>query len=95
MDPILFPAIVLCVLMAIGAIVCLFIVLFRVKSGKGPWVNSQHPIFKTNELLEKILNDSKDYDALSQIQKLSDLNQAGIITDDEFQAKKSELLNKL
>jgi hypothetical protein len=34
-------------------------------------------------------------DIPSQIQKLAELNRTGIITDEEFQAKKAELLRKL
>ena len=34
-------------------------------------------------------------DALSQIERLSDLMKKGIITEEEFNAKKSELLAKL
>ena len=34
-------------------------------------------------------------DVLDQIAKLADLHTAGVLTDDEFQTKKSELLNRL
>ncbi|MFD1052471.1 SHOCT domain-containing protein, partial [Kibdelosporangium lantanae] len=36
-----------------------------------------------------------NHDILDQIAKLADLHAAGVLTDDEFQTKKTELLNRL
>lgn len=43
----------------------------------------------------KVENITSNSDIPSQIQKLSELNKQGILTDDEFNLKKSELLNKM
>ena len=40
-------------------------------------------------------NSSQENDVLDPIQKLGDLRDAGILTEEEFVSKKSELLNKL
>jgi len=42
-----------------------------------------------------IIGKRKQQDIPSQIQKLAELNRSGVLTDDEFQAKKVELLKKL
>ena len=39
--------------------------------------------------------DSAQPDIADQIKKLADLHQAGILTDDEFAAKKADLLNRM
>ena len=44
-----------------------------------------------NEKISSINNDK----ALSQIEKLADLKERGIITDEEFNSKKSLLLDKI
>jgi hypothetical protein len=46
---------------------------------------------KDNEKVSSIDNDK----TLSQIEKLADLNERGIITDEEFKSKKSLLLDKI
>lgn len=44
---------------------------------------------------EKVESITSNSDIPSQIQKLAELNKQGILTDDEFNQKKSELLNKM
>ena len=48
---------------------------------------------RTNELLEQMANETNDIP--TQIQKLAELNRAGVLTDAEFQSKKEELLKRL
>ncbi len=91
MDIIFLPVILLFCL----SLISIVFIIFRVRSGKGGWINSSHPIYKTNELLEKIENSNNNSDIPSQIHKLAELNRDGVLTDDEFQSKKAELLKKL
>ena len=44
---------------------------------------------------EKVAKYQKQYHADKQIQKLSDLKEQGILTEEEFKTKKTELLAKM
>ena len=58
-------------------------------------------ISKRKDILEKLRNDNKNHhsdvtiDLIELIKKLADLHSAGILTDEEFSSKKSELLSKI
>ncbi|MGN0169859.1 MAG: SHOCT domain-containing protein [Lachnospiraceae bacterium] len=57
-------------------------------------------LLRKNDILDKIQkkdapSSSGGEDILGQIEKLSKLKEAGILTEEEFQAKKTELLSKL
>jgi len=45
--------------------------------------------------VQSIFNNEPQQDALSQIEKLASLKDKGIISEEEFQTKKSELLSRL
>ena len=55
-------------------------------------------ILRSNDILDKIRKDENNNtgnDILSQIDKLAKLKAAGVITEEEFTNKKTELLAKL
>lgn len=59
-------------------------------------------ILRRNNILDRIkktgdsgASESKGEDIISQIEKLSKLAEAGILSEDEFKAKKAELLGRL
>lgn len=54
---------------------------------------SRKPLYPNDIFGKKVKKDSDD--VINLIKKLSDLHSAGILTDDEFSNKKSELLNKI
>ena len=51
-------------------------------------------VSKTKKIMEKLRNDNTD-NAIELIKKLADLHSSGILTDEEFSSKKSELLSKI
>lgn len=51
-------------------------------------------VSKTKKIMEKLRNDNTD-NVIELIKKLADLHSAGILTDEEFSSKKSELLSKI
>ncbi len=51
-------------------------------------------VSKTKKIMEKLRKDNTD-DVIELIKKLADLHSAGILTDEEFSDKKSELLSKI
>ena len=57
---------------------------------EGPW-NNNNPWGKKNNSSE----DASSEDTLDKIRKLSELKNDGIITEEEFQTKKKELLKKI
>jgi hypothetical protein len=69
------------------------------------WINSgnvkeftEYVNEKLNSAKEKSSNEStntNEEDIPSQIQKLADLKEKGLLTEEEFENKKSELLNKM
>ena len=53
---------------------------------------------KDNGVFDKIISFTQTVpstDILAQIEKLAGLHQSGVLTDEEFQSKKTELLNRL
>jgi len=56
-------------------------------------------IMKNHGIFDKFISNTQQTtstpDIPAQIQKLAELNQSGALTDDEFQAKKAELLKRL
>ncbi len=53
-------------------------------------------LMKTYGIEQEFLGNSVSHsDILSQIRELSDLYQAGILTETEFEAKKAELLRRI
>lgn len=72
---------------------------FLVNYKKSVFQNVQHIIQQTvNDFRSNppgTSNASSNEDILSQIQKLADLKDKNIISDEEFQTKKSELLSRL
>ena len=68
------------------------------------WHTQQSQQNKENTFFHKLFNNDLDLmgsatsdndQTLSQIEKLADLNKRGIITDEEFNSKKSLLLDKI
>lgn len=55
-------------------------------------------VMKNNSVFDKFITSSQvsqPIDITTQIEKLSSLHESGVLTDDEFQIKKSELLKRL
>ncbi len=68
-------------------------------SQKGMVELNQLPIIFGNQVTpppnSSLVENSSEADILATIEKLADLNKKGILTDDEFTAKKAELLSRL
>lgn len=58
-------------------------------------IRFKQAMINSKERLDHSQNDTDQESAASLIQKLDQLRQAGILTEDEFQNKKSELLAKI
>ena len=58
------------------------------------WALSRAGVFKAKRNQETALEDSS-VDVIEQIRKLAELKSEGILTDEEFESKKQELLAKL
>ncbi|MBQ3300014.1 MAG: SHOCT domain-containing protein [Ruminococcus sp.] len=60
-------------------------------------------LLRQHEITDKFISEKKNdsntssggNDVLAQLEKLNQLKQAGILTDEEFNAKKADLLAKL
>lgn len=65
-----------------------------IMQAKHEYINTQ-PILEVNTAVKSIEEEPKNLDIPEQIRKLAALKEDGILTDEEFQNKKAELLSRL